>query len=74
MVTGCGFIAVGVFFLFGAICNWGVLMNSVKARMWITGIGTIGARVFYVCCGLFFVVAGILCLLGLMPDPANRFY
>ena len=46
MLTGCGFIAVGLFFLFGAICNWAVLMNSVKARMWIKRKGTTWTRVF----------------------------
>ena len=73
MATGFGFIAVGLYFAFGAICNWGVLMKSVKARLWIKRKGLPWTRSFYIGCGLFFIVTGIMFILGLVPDPAGRF-
>lgn len=56
--------------MMGGIMDWEWFMNSRKGRRMVRLIGRRGARILYVCLGLFLIVLGVLMAVGIL-DPSR---
>ena len=63
-------VAGGLFSICGAAFDWDFFINSRKARLFVAMFGRNGARIFYVCLGLFLVVLGALLTMGVIQDAS----
>jgi len=63
---GLAFVAIGVFSILGAVCDWDWFMNARKARFLVTILTRNGARVLYMILGVALVVLGVLGILGVV--------
>ncbi len=61
-------IGAGLFSVAGGVFQWGFFMDSRKAQGVVKLFGRQGARVFYVCLGLFVVGLGTMIMLGMLPE------
>lgn len=59
---GSGLFAVlaGVFCIVCSALDMEWFLNSGKSRIWVKLLGRNGARIFYICLGIFLVIAGIM--------------
>ncbi len=58
-----GAIIAGIFAIVCAACDFDWFMNNNRARFFVDLFGRNGARIFYVCLGLFLVILGTVMLL-----------
>jgi len=63
---GLLFVAIGVFAMLGAICDWEWFMNSRKGRGMSKLLTRTGARILYTLIGLVLVILGTLGTLGVI--------
>ena len=64
--TGFLFVALGAFFIAGAVLNWEWFMNNYKSRLLVKLIGRNAARIIYGIVGFAIAVIGIALLLGMI--------
>lgn len=66
------FVAIGIYALIGAICDWEWFMNSRKARTMVSLLGRDGTRVLYSILGVLLIVLGVLGSLGIVDMNSTR--
>lgn len=63
---GLIFVAIGLFSLAGALCDWDWYMNARKARFMVKILTRTGARIFYGVLGLALAGLGVLVTVGVL--------
>lgn len=63
---------LGLVILLSAIVNWHWFFKQRRAQFFVSKFGQTGARLFYGCLGLLFLVVGLLVALGYIEvGPLN---
>ena len=66
MWMGITLMSVGLFTLAGAAWNWDWFMHNRRARLFVKLLSRQGARIFYACLGILFILIGLLVLAGIL--------
>jgi hypothetical protein len=65
---GLLFVAIGLFAICGAACDWEWFMNHRKARLFVAAFTRAGARIFYILLGGGLTTLGVLLALGILQS------